>query len=252
MRQQVGLVNELSKETGKPMFAHINHANWSAGITAEEIAAVPEARYFEIFNCHGGVRDWGEPIEGKADMDLKWDIVLTHRLSKNKNDILYGVATDDTHNYFDKGNARAGRGWCMVLADELTPDSITEAFLRGDFYASAGVALDSIVWDSFSFTVTPKAEAGVTYTTQFIGTRKGYDPTSTPLMDPDGKPMNNRTRLYDDSIGEVLYETTDNPAVYPFKGDEIYVRAKVTSTKLKSDQFQEGDLEMAWTQPVVR
>jgi hypothetical protein len=100
--------------------------------------------------------------------------------------------------------------------------------------------------------VTPKAETGVTHTTQFIGTRKGYDPTSTPLLDHAGNPMNNRTRLYDGSIGEVLYETTDNPAVYPFKGDEIYVRAKVTSSKLKSDPFQEGDLEMAWTQPIVR
>lgn len=251
LREQVGGVHTHREETGVPMFAHINHANWSAGISAEEIVEVTEARYFEIFNGHGGVRNWGDKKAGKAPMDTKWDVILTQRLSENKDAILYGVATDDTHNYFGEGGARPGRGWSMVLADDLSADSIVEAYLRGDFYSSAGVILDSISWDSKTFTVASAPEAGVTYTTQFIGTRKGYNPSSNYLTGSDGKPMTNRTRIYDKSVGEVLYETTDNPAVYSFKGDEIYVRAKVTSTKLKSDPFQKGDLEMAWTQPVV-
>jgi hypothetical protein len=252
MRQQVALVDEHSKQTGRPMFAHINHANWSAGISAEEIAAVTEARYFEIYNGHGGVKNWGDEKEGKAHMDTKWDIILTHRLSKNKNDVMYGVATDDTHNYFGKGSARPGRGWSMVLAVDLSPNSITEAFLRGDFYSSAGVTLDLISWNDTSYTVAAKPEAGVTYTTQFIGTRKGYDASSSTLTGPDGKPMTHRTKIYSKDIGEVLYETTDNPAVYTFKGDEIYVRAKIISSKPKSDPFKAGDPELAWTQPIVR
>lgn len=63
--------------------------------------------------------------------------------------------------------------------------------------------------------------------------------------------MKHRTRIYSDEVGEVLYETTDIPAVYPFSGDEIYVRAKVTSSRLKENPMEKGDYEMAWTQPVV-
>jgi hypothetical protein len=35
------------------------------------------------------------------------------------------------------------------------------------------------------------------------------------------------------------------------KGDEIYVRARVTSSKVKENPYREGEFEMAWTQPLV-
>ena len=63
--------------------------------------------------------------------------------------------------------------------------------------------------------------------------------------------MPHRTRIYTDDIGEILHETTANPAVYEYDGDEIYVRAKVISSKPKDQPFREGDVELAWTQPVV-
>jgi hypothetical protein len=34
-------------------------------------------------------------------------------------------------------------------------------------------------------------------------------------------------------------------------GDELYVRAKVTSTKPKLNAFGTNETEVAWTQPVV-
>ena len=40
--------------------------------------------------------------------------------------------------------------------------------------------------------------------------------------------------------GKVLKEVTTNPAVYTFKGDEVYIRAKVIESNGKA----------AWTQPV--
>ena len=251
MRFQASAVAQQSAETGQPMFAHLDHPNWSAGVSAEEIASVPEVRFFEIFNGAGpGIRHWGNAQEGKPTMAKKWDVILTQRLSQNKDNILYGVGTDDTHNYFTKG-ANPGRGWIMVLADELSPNSLVEAILRGDFYSSAGVTLKAIEWNSRTFTVTPQAEVGVSYMTQFIGTRKGYDTQSSVRQGPDGKLMPHRTKIYSDTVGEVLYETYDIPAVYSFKGDEIYVRAKVTSSALKENPSEEGDFEMAWTQPIV-
>jgi hypothetical protein len=34
------------------------------------------------------------------------------------------------------------------------------------------------------------------------------------------------------------------------RGDEIYVRARVVSTKAKANPSYDGEVEMAWTQPV--
>ena len=166
---------------------------------------------------------------------------------------MYGVATDDTHSYFRTGAGHQipGRGWSMVFAKRLTPKSLVQAYLRGDFYSSAGVTLERVEWDDTSYTVEADAEPGETYTTQFIGTRKGFDTSSTPALDDQGKVMEHRTRTYSDDIGEVLYETTEVPAIYEFDGSELYVRAKVVSSKLKEQPFKEGDPEMAWTQPVV-
>ena len=45
-------------------------------------------------------------------------------------------------------------------------------------------------------------------------------------------------------------ETTDNPAVYTFRGDELYVRAVVTSSVDHPNPYAEGDKEAAWAQPV--
>ena len=38
---------------------------------------------------------------------------------------------------------------------------------------------------------------------------------------------------------------------YRLTGKELYVRAKVTSTKQHPNPFQKGDVEVAWTQPMV-
>jgi hypothetical protein len=254
MRDQIRSVQRQRRKTGVPMFAHIDHPNWSAAISAEDIIEVPEGRYFELYNGHGGVRNWGDEKLRIPDTDQKWDIILTARLSDGrKGDMMYGVATDDSHTYWVEGAGHQlpGRGWSMVLAKRLTAESLVHAYLRGDFYSSAGVILEKLSSTKKTFTVTPKKEAGVTYTTQFIGTRKGYDRTSKLALDDNGNEMPNRTRIYSDDIGEIFYETTDVPAVYTFDGDELYVRAKVFSSKLKSEPCTAGDVELAWTQPVV-
>jgi len=59
------------------------------------------------------------------------------------------------------------------------------------------------------------------------------------------------TRVYSNEIGQVFSETTDNPAVFSFTGTEMYVRSKIISDQLQENPFAEGDLENAWTQPVL-
>ncbi len=40
-------------------------------------------------------------------------------------------------------------------------------------------------------------------------------------------------------------------ARYVARGDELYVRARVTSTQPHPNPFRAGDVTMAWTQPLV-
>ena len=165
---------------------------------------------------------------------------------------MYGLAVDDSHQYheFGPGRVNPGRGWVMVRAESLTAEALIEAMEAGDFYASSGVVLEEIrVSESFvSLRVRP--EPGVEYRTQFIGTRRGYDRTTSeiPFEDEDGATT---LRRYSDEIGVVLAEVSGLEPRYDVRGDEMYVRAQVVSTRLKANPYREGELEAAWVQPVV-
>jgi hypothetical protein len=90
----------------------------------------------------------------------------------------------------------------------------------------------------------------VQYRTQFIATLRDARLGSEPLVDKDGKPLD-VTRLYSPDIGKVIAESEDLTPRYRLTGKELYVRAKVTSSKPHPNPFQEGDVEVAWTQPFV-
>jgi len=59
------------------------------------------------------------------------------------------------------------------------------------------------------------------------------------------------TRIYSADVGKVVAESDDLNPSYTFTGKELYVRAKVISTKAHPNPFQKGDVEVAWTQPFV-
>lgn len=79
---------------------------------------------------------------------------------------------------------------------------------------------------------------------------KGTDLSSVPILDEQGNPIR-ATRKHNEGVGRVLLKTTTNPAIYQMTGNELYVRAKIISSKAKPNSFQEGDVEIAWTQPVA-
>lgn len=246
-------VDEQSERYGIPMMAHVNHPNFSTGVSPADFIQAVEATYFEVYNGHGSVRNWGDPDEGMFATDRIWDIALAFRLTKNPENLLLGVATDDTHNYHWRGRGRSipNRGWVMVLADKLAPRALLESLLAGRFYSTCGTLLDAVEYTESGIRVDIQEEEGVRYRTQFLGTRRGFDEATSPVLDENGKPLDNGAVNYSDDIGVVLHETTENPAVYDFKGDEIYVRAKIISDKPMTDPFKDGDLEMAWIQPTA-
>jgi len=252
-REQVVSLRRQGERLREPMLAHLNHPNWGPGFPAEELVAVGEGRFFEVYNGHGGVMNWGDAQRHRVPTERLWDIALTFRLRVDPEAILYGVATDDAHNYFRRGEGGSipGRGWIRVLAEDLSMGSILPAMERGEFYASAGVELQEISWDGREYRVRPAPEEGVTYTTTFYGTRRGFDDTAVPVVDAEGNALEDVTWVYSEEVGEVLFVTTEVPAVYRARGDEMYIRATVVSSQLKEDPFRAGDREMAWTQPVV-
>lgn len=90
----------------------------------------------------------------------------------------------------------------------------------------------------------------VTYTTRFIGTRRGYDPDSRSVTDAEGKEIRT-TRRYSRDVGATLVEVEGTTARYTLKGDEIYVRAKVISSRQNESSHVPGECESAWLQPIV-
>jgi hypothetical protein len=249
MQKNVDAVLEQRRRTGRPMFVHLNHPNFQWAVTAEEVAAVKGERFFEVYNGHPLVHNEGDPT--RAGTERLWDIALTQRLSQG-GEILYGIATDDGHAYheFNPKKSNPGRGWVMVRADALTPEKLIAALEAGDFYASSGVTLKDVrTEDGKQLTVDIAGEAGVEYTIRFIGTRRGYDGRSEPVKNSDGELLR-VTRRYSADLGKVLAEIRGTSARYTFQGDELYVRAHITSTKQKENPYVEGEFEQAWTQPV--
>ncbi|MHC4623663.1 MAG: CehA/McbA family metallohydrolase domain-containing protein [Planctomycetota bacterium] len=250
MRECVNAVVAQREHTAQPMFAQINHPNFRWALTAEDIMHVEHAKFFEVANCAPSVRNFGD--EQRAGTERMWDIILTMRLAELDLPVIYGTATDDAHNYrkWQPRSANPGRGWVMVRACRLTPESIIKAMEAGDFYASTGVVLKDVHCDAGTLKVSIRPQIGVSYTTQFIGTLKGYDPSSRPVRDANGLEIQT-TRIYSDGIGRVLAEVKGTVACYTLTGNEIYVRAKVISTRPKKTSFGVGDFEAAWIQPVV-
>ncbi len=217
------------REHGRTVLGHVNHPNFGWAFTVADLAQIRGERFFEVYNGHRGVRNHGDA--NHPSTEAMWDQANAIRQAELGLPPLYGLATDDAHEYHANGTSVPGRGWVMVRAAELTPEAIVQAMKAGEYYASSGVTLEDVRADDAGMTVTVAAEQGLSYTTRFLGSRRH----------PDG-------RL---EVGGVLAETTDNPARYAFAGDELSVRAVVTSSRLHPNPYAEGDHETAWVQPVV-
>ena len=116
----------------------------------------------------------------------------------------------------------------MVQADSLTPASLIAAMEAGRFYATSGVILKGLEIDQNKLLVEVAQETGITYTISFTGSRKGQSgPQEFKSM--EGTKAN--------------FELTD---------DILFVRCKITSSKLHNNPIENMLYEMAWTQPVLR
>jgi len=185
----------------------INHPNWRWAFTDKEMSQLKGSHLFEIYNSSYNCNNFG--AGGNPGMEEIWERLLSQGI------LMYGVASDDAHDYtgeFSPQKSNPGTGWIMVKAIKLTPKAIIEALKKGEFYATIGVILKDITITKNKYIIEIiKQEDDIKYTTTFIGKN-----------------------------GKILKESFDMRAVYAFKGDESYVRARIFAS---SGEF-------ACTQPV--
>jgi hypothetical protein len=200
-------VNVIRKESGVP---HINHPNYHWAITTDDLLQINNYKLFEIFNGHPFVNNLGGG--DRPGLEEMWDILLSN------GKLVYGIAVDDAHYFkrpWDKNAALPGQGWVMVRAESLTVTNILQALEKAEFYASTGVVLTDYMVKENVITITiheANLRHQIRYRTEFIG---------------EG--------------GKLLKETDKNPAIYNIKGNEKYVRVKISDSNGK----------VAWTQPVM-
>ena len=230
MQNNLRAILEHEKEHGREIFPHLNHPNFGYAVTAEDLAAVVAERFFEVYNGHPGVNHLGN--EKHPSVERIWDLVNAIRRDSLNVPPIMGIATDDSHEYHGQPGSRPGRGWVMVRSRYLTPEHLIRAMKKGDFYASSGVKLKDVQFNESKkiLSLEIDADANATYKTEFIGT----------LEHPDEESR----------IGRVLATSTDPNPSYQMKGNELYVRAVVTSSLDAVDPSFKGQKKQAWTQPV--
>jgi hypothetical protein len=193
----------------------VNHPNYRWSVRLNDVVNLPDSTLFEIANAHTLVNNPGSAdADGRVvpSTEALWDSLLT------RGKVLFAVGDDDAHSFKlqdadDYELTRPGRSWIMVRADTLTAPAILGAIRRGDFYASTGVTIADLVMTKQEMRLTmdrPKSDDRL-FVTEFVG--RG---------------------------GKVLSTVRGLTATYSVKGDEGYVRARVTDSNGRH----------AWTQAV--
>lgn len=228
MQNNLRAILEQEKNQGREILPHVNHPNFGWAITAEDLASVIAERFFEVYNGHPGVNHLGD--KSRMGIEKMWDVANYIRLTKLDAPLLYGVATDDSHEYHGKPGSRPGRGWVMVRAEYLSPEHLIRAMKQADFYASSGVTLREVQFDAATKTlrVAIEPDANAAYQTEFIVSKKGDDATK---------------------IGIVAASSNTLESSYVLQDDDLYVRALVTSSLKPADPVWEEQKQQAWTQP---
>lgn len=225
MKNNLRMILQHEKDHGREVLPHLNHPNFGYAVTAEDLAAVTDERFYEVFNGHPVVNHLGD--QSHPGVEEIWDQVNVIRTQLLGVPPIMGIGTDDSHEYHGKSGARPGRGWVMVRSRYLTPEHLFRAMKRGDFYASSGVTLQEIEFDDATRTLTLSVEPqdGVVFKTEFIASTA-------------------------DQTGVTVSEVAGLKPQYTMEEGQLYLRARVTSSRPHPDPSFDDQYEQAWTQPV--
>ncbi len=216
IRANLRAAEDQAEREGREILVHLNHPNFYYAVTAKDLSEVLEERFYEVYNGHPGVNHLGDDTH--PGVERIWDLANTLRLYQWHAAPLMGVATDDSHAYHGSEGSTPGRGWVMVHARHLTPESLIHAMKQSDFYASSGVSLELVRFDANArkFSVHVQTNPETRYVIEFVGTRvraTGADDETPAPVDPQ-------------QIGVVFARHEGPQATYSLQGDELYVRRR--------------------------
>lgn len=226
LQNNIDAVLNQRKITKAPIIPHINHPNFGYALSLEDMVALKGERFFEVYNGHPAVHNMGDTQH--MSIEEMWDLINIAYLESNKPH-MYGLATDDSHHYHKKGSewSNAGRGWIMVKTDSLDTNSLIKAMEAGEFYATTGVELKDVTFKDNTLSIEVRNEPNINYEIAFIGCKKG------------------------ETAPEEFVVTNDTKADFKLTKDILFVRCKITSSKLHPNPVENMLYESAWTQPVI-
>jgi len=177
----------------------LNHPNFRWSVRLTDLLALPDSILLEVMNAHTGVNNDGDGVSAPSTEAL-WDSLLT------RGKIVFAIGDDDAHSFLPVNAdayelTRPGRSWIVVRADTLTATAILSGIRRGDFYASTGVMFKDLVTTAKEMRISIQPVGDARYRTEFIGW-----------------------------AGKVLGVVNGLEATYTIRGNEGYVRARVTDS----------------------
>ncbi len=184
----------------------ICHPFWRWTYNHKEVMQLTNCTHFEL--CNAGPDCNSIPLAGKSYPDEMWDKLLSAGYR------IIGIANDDAHLHSGEYNTRApigGTGYNVVKAPSLTKENILQAIKLGHCYATTGVILANYQVFADHITIEVNVIKQEKTCIQFFG-----------------------------QDGIELQTEYASSSEYKFKGNEKYVRCRISSTAGV----------WCWTQPV--
>ena len=143
--------------------AQVNHPNWFWGMNGDLLAELAKKGFRLVEIANSAFAKWNAGDKDHPAMDAVWDAALARGVT------LWGVASDDAHDYTSAKKAKypAGGGWVVVKAAR-DPKAILAALDAGHFYSSNGPVLDRAEVDGEELVVTVNNPLKGRYTIDFI------------------------------------------------------------------------------------
>jgi hypothetical protein len=229
IEKQCQRVRELG---GVPL---VNHPNWNYAVSQKNLLPLKSGHHFELYNGHPTAHNDGDSAHPSCE--AMWDFLLTEGL------VMYGASSDDAHTFqkISPTLTNPGRGWIMVRAPKLEPDTLEAALDRGDFYASSGVFLADVACDAKEYRVVIDLER----TEQEL--KAG---SVIPRIVPKEEVPTTKPGWRIDFIGPggvlIKSESAGRSSCARDK-KRAYTRAHITFTRTVGERLEQVS---AWTQPV--
>lgn len=141
--------------------AQINHPQWLWGMNPELLVELARRGMPLMEIANTAFAAWNVGDATHPSTEALWDAALSRGVT------LWGVASDDAHDYHGHGKYPPGGGWVVVRA-RRDPQAILEALAAGRFYASTGVVLERVEVDDGALVVAVDPVAAGGYTIDFI------------------------------------------------------------------------------------